>query len=430
MKKRVCAASVFAVVIAVVLVIPEVSNSQTLPGIVQPPIRQIQSVSAIKPLAATISRLRGPEIVSLIGRDVTIEGFYYNGSIPMIIDDFNRVKMDMPLPQGSYVPVTGNISATLRSGDRVSASGTLIKPSSAEPVHLRREPSALRVTNPAQLRTIPNLSLGGRLPEVHATAGGTITVTPGNQPPYRGTKYAVLIAGGASYADNHIRYWNDLKTMYNILKIQQGYAPANIYVLYADGYPREQSVMPVNYSAKRANITAVFNKLASLVGADNTVYVMLNDHGGPGKLCLWYESMTAAEFAAEVNKVSAAKHTTIQMKQCYSGCFVGPLTGPRRIVMASCKDSEVSWAHESLQFGEFTYWYLAALTGSKPDGSGSVNADTDNDHRVSVMEAYNFARSHDTRPESPIYEDNGTQPGFMGFVPNMGEGVLGLIWDY
>lgn len=430
MKKRFRETSVFVIVIAVVLAISGESNCATAFGTVQSPAAQINTTTVNKTLATTIGRLRGPEIATLTGREVTVEGFYYNGSIPMVIDDFNRVKMDMPLPQGSYVPVTGSIPTAVRSGDKVSVSGTLIRPSAAEPMHLRQEPSALRVTNPVQFRTIQKINLSGQLPQVHATAGGTITVTPGNQAPYRGTKYAVLIAGGASYADNHIRYFNDLKIMYNILKVQQGYLPENIFVIYAGGYSLDQSLLPVHYAAKKANITTVFNRLASLVGPDNTVYVMLNDHGAPGKLCLWYESMAAGEFAAEVNKISVAKHTTIQMKQCYSGCFVGPLTGPRRIVMASCRDNELSWAHDSLEFGEFTYWYMAALRGSKPDGSGSVNADTNNDHRVSVMEAYNFARAHDTRPESPIYEDNGVLPGFIGLVPNLGEGALGIIWDY
>jgi hypothetical protein len=101
---------------------------------------------------------------------------------------------------------------------------------------------------------------------------GGITVMP------RQVKYAVLIAGGANPGNNHVRYWNDLSTMYGILRAN-GYKAADIYVLYADGTARDAS-MPVNYSATRANITTVFNLLAPKMSSFDKLYIMLNDHGG------------------------------------------------------------------------------------------------------------------------------------------------------
>jgi hypothetical protein len=91
--------------------------------------------------------------------------------------------------------------------------------------------------------------------------------------------------------------------------------------------------------------------------------------------------------------------------------------------MSSCAANQVSYGHSSNQFGEFTYWYFAALTGNKPDGSGAVNADTNGDKKISILEAYNFARSHDTAPETPYFEDDGVVPAHSGAMPAGGDGI-------
>jgi hypothetical protein len=93
--------------------------------------------------------------------------------------------------------------------------------------------------------------------------------------------------------------------------------------------------------------------------------------------------------------------------------------------MSACSRFEFSYAASSCPLDEFTFWYFAALTGTKPDGSGTVNADTNGDGKISILEAYNFARSHDTRPETPFYEDNGVWPCHSGAMPSGGEGALG-----
>lgn len=50
----------------------------------------------------------------------------------------------------------------------------------------------------------------------------------------QGTNWAILISGGISLGANYARYWNDLSEMNKILT-ENGYNPANIFVLYADG---------------------------------------------------------------------------------------------------------------------------------------------------------------------------------------------------
>jgi hypothetical protein len=359
----------------------------------------------------SISKVRGAEMTKFLNKQVTIEGFYYDGSIPMVIDDIKRVYVDTPLPPESYVPVVGPKPAGLKLGDKVSLTGTLLKPTPQDHPSVQREPVIIRIERLEQLKILKPSSMSFRpFPEFR----------PYQPPVDLPDRYAVLIAGGASPANNHGRYWNDLKTMYNILR-SNGYATQRIYVIYADGTPRDTS-MPVHYSATPASITTVFNTLSRTMSDNDTLYVMLNDHGSPNALCLWYVNMSNTDFANEVNKVTRYSQMVIQMKQCYSGSFIPPLTRARRTVMSSCAANQVSYGHPSNQFGEFTYWYFSALTGQKPDGSGSVNADSNNNRKISILEAYNFARSHDSAPETPHFEDDGAAPAHSGQVPSGGDG--------
>ncbi|GAB4373142.1 MAG: hypothetical protein Kow00128_22520 [Deltaproteobacteria bacterium] len=411
-------------------------------GTIVPP-KVVQQTARV-PGMLSIRSLRGPELARHLNREVLSEGFYYDGSIPMVIDDFKRVLVDTPIPPDSYIPIAGPKPRGLKNGDRVKIRGMLTRPTKQERM-FHRESSLIRVARPDAISVVRRSVAPYRIAVSRYSLAAAIRPIP--------RRYAVLIAGGISSANNHIRYWNDLKTMYAILR-NAGYPAGNIHVLYADGTARDNS-MPVHYSATSSNLSAVFNLLAQKMTSSDTLYIMLNDHGGgylsqaisgygvgnyggfadsngdegnetpkiDETLGFWHQSISDDQFAAELNKITRYEKIIIQMKQCFSGGFLKELTGPRRTVMSSASENQFSWSHSSGQFGEFTFWYFAALTGSKPDGSGAVNADANGDGKVSILEAYNFARSHDTRPEIPFFEDDGVVPAHSGAMPAGGDGT-------
>ncbi|MBN1609357.1 MAG: hypothetical protein JW940_22190 [Polyangiaceae bacterium] len=414
--------------------------------------------------SASILKVRGPQRATQLNKKVAVEGYFANDSIPMVIDDLKRLDVDMPLPEEAYVPIAGQLPPKLHRGDKIKVTATLVQGSQLGGI-LAREPTAIRLDNAAtQLQVVT--AAAALNPAIIAALGKGLKVIA--------SKYAVLIAGGANAASNYTRYWNDLSAMYGLLT-NRGYAAANIYVVYANGAARD-ATMPVNYSATHANIATVFTTLAGKMGANDTLYVMLNDHGGgfmnpsvggypvgnysgvldttteeddPGAseaavnqdlngdgdkadsvnfdetLSLWYETMTDDEFVTEVNKITNYGKMIIQMKQCFSGGFVHDLVGPRRIVMASAGAYEPSWSEDTTgNFGEFTYWYISALRGTKVDSGAAVNADTNGDGKVSILEAYNYARTNDSRPETPHFDDSGTLPVRTGAVPSGNDGTL------
>jgi len=427
--------------------------------------------ASVQVLSPSIQRIRGTDASKLLAQTVTVEGYYYDGSIPMVIDDIDRVKLNLPLPDESFVPVVGAIPANLQSGDRVSISGKLFHPTIADPISIRGERTAVRISDATTVKVLQPSRLS-RLP-MH------ITKIPGLKPiwPHR---YAVLIAGCINPSNNHARYWNELVYMYNIL-IGRGYNPANIYVFYADGHPRTgaaPSPFSVIYAATQANISGIFDQLAAKVTALDDVFIFTDDHGGglatapidashpaglyggvvvPGGgdatdekyseaalnmdingdgqknatvavdqvLCLWGENMRDDDFAAQVNKINRVKTIAVVMEQCFSGGFIGDLRGSNRILMSAATSDQCSWAyHANYDYNEFSFWFLAALSGQKPDGSGVVDADSNHDGKISILEAYSFARAHDAVAETPWYDGDGIAPAHS--YPNNTEAGLGI----
>lgn len=425
----------------------------------------------IKPNALGANILRSPETLKLLGKPVEFEGFYYDGSIPMILDSMERVRVNLVIPDDAYIPIVGKVPSTLKMGDKISVKGVLTRPTASDPKWARGESAVIRLSSESDIKVISKTGIVSPIIQKFKVRDDLIKLLAFD--------YAILIVGGANPASNHQRYWNELKTTYTALKAR-GLSDDNIYVIYADGTPRDNSVV-VDYSATKANLATAFAAVAAKSTDGSRIYIMTNDHGGGFStrvvgdvqignyggvldsnndendnlseatykvdmngdgdkndifsvdeiLNLWGQAITDDEFAADVNKITKYSTMIIQMEQCFSGGFVNDLAGPNRIIMSACTDTECSWAKgPDWLWNEFTYYYLSAWTGSKPDGGGTINADTNNDGKVSMVECFNYARSHDAAQETPFYEDNGTRPGHSGQMPSGGEGALGVSTSF
>lgn len=419
-----------------------------------------------------LERLAGPRLQELIGRQITVEGFYYDGSVPMLIDDYSRVALNLPMPPDSYQLLVGRLPTTVRSGDLVQLRVLVRRPTAADPPHAQGATAILEPVLTAN--TASRLALATPPQSIRRLTRYPVThyVLP--------TRYAVLISGGINAAKNHVRYWNETKCLYSLLK-DAGYTDANLYVLYADGVARDTG-MTVDYSATKANITTVFNSLAEKMRDNDTLLIMTTDHGGgfarapinathpagmyggavdtngdeadalseaaynldingdgdktdsvgvDETLWLWNEvTMTDDEFATEVNKLLHYSRMVIVMEQCFSGGFISDLLGPRRVLMTAANEGQPSWARKdpstnTYTYDMFLYHFLAALRGTTPDTGTSVNADANADLSVSMLEAYKYARTNDTANEEPWYNDIGVLPPVSN--PGVGnpQGVLG-----
>ncbi len=251
--------------------------------------------------------------------------------------------------------------------------------------------------------------------------------------------YAVIISGGANKLYNHLRYWNNCSAIYKILKKYYGYKDSDIYVLMSDGKSNSEDrnitssvknpkydsspldldgdgICDVDYAATKSNITDVFNQLAVKLTSNDNLFIFTTDHGNKGpNLCLWDgELMNDIEFAKEVDKVNAG-YMSILMIQCYSGGFIDKLAKKNRVIMTAASGDETAWSNTYYNHGYFLMPWIAALTGMDINGK-EVNADANNDGKISMCEAFIYAKEHDE------YAINGKEhPQYKSISLSLGE---------
>jgi hypothetical protein len=85
---------------------------------------------------------------------VTVEGFYYGETIPMIVDDIKRVYVDTPMPPDAYLPIVGPIPSGLKTGDRVAVTGLVSRPEPGDPPQVAQEKTIIRISEPGQVRLL------------------------------------------------------------------------------------------------------------------------------------------------------------------------------------------------------------------------------------------------------------------------------------
>ncbi len=241
-----------------------------------------------------------------------------------------------------------------------------------------------------------------------------------------GNVYAVLISGGASQWNNHIRYYNDMAFIYSTLKEVYGYKDEDIYVLMSDGTdpapdrsdgtnsPPDMDgdgTDDIDFPALLWAVDSVFALLQNRVTEDDQVFFFFTDHGSSNGgwsvyLNLWnWEALQDCYFASLVNSLPAATFI-FTMEQCYSGGFEDDLqTAPPRVFSSAARYDEYSWAMSNLLYDEYAYYWISAVRWEDPYGN-PVDADYNDDGRVTMDEAYAYALSHDSQPEHPQYDDN------------------------
>lgn len=243
-----------------------------------------------------------------------------------------------------------------------------------------------------------------------------------------GQLYAVLISGGRNRLTNHERYWNDCALLYRTLRHTYHVPQRNIIVLMSDGGdPAEDMIRAdgmgfvsspvdldgdgaadVSGAATMDEVERTFFGLAQRMGRSDRLLVFIVDHGDSDDFVhdsyLWlWNNERLSDFSLDLLLgVADVCPVCIVMGQCYSGGFVAELQRDGRIVATACSGSERSWACNDRPYDEFIYHWTCAVGGVDEDGN-ATDADADDDGFVSMQEAFDYARSHDRRQETPQY---------------------------
>lgn len=249
------------------------------------------------------------------------------------------------------------------------------------------------------------------------------------------TKYAVLISGDLAET-GYDEFWNDVVILRETL-IDNGFAPSDIFVLYGNGSdffdlarpnPRYRPSPPItNFAATIANVNMVFNGLTNgdiangipKMTSEDFLFVWTFNHGGQvggnATLGLMDGSMMDTNFASLVNQIPHSRRVFC-MQQCHSGGFINDLSNPHTVILTACTLNELaSRADDSptqenevvggvtYHHGEFNYYLFSALHWKTPIDA-PVNADANGNCAVSMLEAFNWVDTNDSRPETPQYD--------------------------
>lgn len=137
----------------------------------------------------------------------------------------------------------------------------------------------------------------------------------------------------------------------------------------------------VNDRATKENIERALRTFAARAGAQDRVLIVLYGHGsfqnGESRINLPGPDVTAQELASMLQPLRAQRVAIVNTASA-SGGFIADLAAPNRIVITATKSGME--ANEAV-FGRY---FAEAIAGA--------DADTDKDGRVSLLEAFEYAR--------------------------------------
>ena len=242
--------------------------------------------------------------------------------------------------------------------------------------------------------------------------------------------YAIILSGGYDRTSNHERYWNDCSFIYQTLVNRYGVPKDQVYPIMSDGNNpgldmilttgtlRSQpldldndGIDEIKLAATKANVRATINAIASKIKKDDHLLIYVIDHGGTndGKsnsfIWLWNGGQLYDYELAQMIDPICSKYVNVNvvLGQCYSGGFIDDLTKVGCVVSAASRGSEPSWACLDIPYDEFVYHWTSAVNGATHNQS-QVNADADGNGRVTMLEAFCYARDHDrATKEHPMY---------------------------
>lgn len=242
--------------------------------------------------------------------------------------------------------------------------------------------------------------------------------------------YAIILSGGVNKNSNYERYWNDCSFIYQTLVNKYGVPKGNIYPIMSDGnnpqadmrcisggYKSQpldldnDGIDEIKLAATKANIKNTLSALNNKLSKDDHLFIFVIDHGGTNDydtnsyICLWnYENLYDYELATMLEPfTSKFVNVNIVLGQCFSGGFNDNLKKVGCVVASASTGSESSWACSDIPYDEFVYQWTCAVNEATHKNV-AVKSDADNNGRVTMEEAFNYAKTHDrVSAEHPMY---------------------------
>ena len=181
----------------------------------------------------------------------------------------------------------------------------------------------------------------------------------------------------------------------------------------------------VSGKATVEEIGKTFDRFAKLATPEDAVYVVLIGHGSydgkTAKFNLPGPDISAADFNAQFRKLPTKQIVFVDTTSS-SGPFVNDLSAPGRVIIAATRSGAENF---STLFGGY---FVDALTGEE--------ADADKNRRVTMLEAFQFAKAAVQRAyekegllstEHAVLDDNGDRAGSTDPSTNGPDGKVAAL---
>ena len=195
-------------------------------------------------------------------------------------------------------------------------------------------------------------------------------------------------------------------------------------LIHLVGEPVEGDVQ-VSGRSTRDEVTKALTKFAAEAGPEDLVFITLIGHGQwdgrAAKFNMPGPDMGPEEFEPLLKKIRS-KQIVLVNTASSSGPFLEALSGPGRTLVSATRSGA---EHYTTLFGGF---FVDALN--------SPTADADKNKRISVLEAFQFAKAEVTRAyeregllatEHPLLDDDGDKKGSADPTPTGADGKVAAV---
>lgn len=406
--------------------------------------RNISKQITLQPIKikTALNITRSVDFAKIGTKPVILEGYFVHDPMPMLLTDMKWYYANTIMPDSVYVPLKGDAADLMKQnpekyfGALVHLDGDLIteKRSSVRgqmiTAPVMRANKLLRIVKEPVKKEIPHLY---NICKINPDLCKISTfLTP---------DYALLYSGGVNSYNAHSRYWNDLKFMYKTLISKYGYTDDRVVVVYKNGVA-EDTEMTVDYPASVTGFKSALDLLNTKVKGTSSLFFFITNHGGGyntseaknysgvadvapldevdtykyDETVFYYNqtnnTITDDSIASYLNRVvkNGSNRLIAVLEPCFSGGLLRDLRGSNRVIVSAANEFEFSWGGGPGNHDIFSYYFTAAL--NKADHLGNpVNADTNGDGKISILEAFLYAKSSDTASEHPLLEDSGDGVG-------------------
>ena len=231
--------------------------------------------------------------------------------------------------------------------------------------------------------------------------------------------HALIVVGLGGNADYRDRFHNQAVALREAFTSKHGMLSEHVTYL---GERPESAPEIVTDKSTRDNVLSYLSTIAQQMGSSDRLLVILIGHGTSDQAEARF-NITGPDLAPSDLQMALTGFPTQTLALVHtgsaSGGFLEPLSGPNRIIITATRTQRERNATEFAQF------FVEAITGE--------SADLDKDERVSLLEAYQYAREEVIRfyedeneilTEHAVLDDNGDGTGSEEVGLNEPDGSL------